>query len=182
MWPCISFVHRFSDDIEYMTGRRPNLFWKICWMFITPAAMLAILIASIILMSQGKASYYAWNEGRVRKPKSLIDCFVDFKALLSSGWDRYRFRGLPYLKWIFMTNYSKRRSVTGHLSLLCTFKIFNTSLMITWYRVSKVIKLSVESNQAIMLFWFYHDLRFGRVNYLVSNSTGVARFGLGHSN
>lgn len=58
-------VHRFCDDIEYMTGSRPNIFWKICWMVITPAAMLAILIASIILMSQGKASYYAWNEGKV---------------------------------------------------------------------------------------------------------------------
>ncbi|XP_078365006.1 sodium-dependent neutral amino acid transporter B(0)AT3-like [Oculina patagonica] len=59
---CYSYgISRFSDDIEYMTGSRPNLFWKICWMFVTPAAMLAILIASIILMSQGKASYYAWN-------------------------------------------------------------------------------------------------------------------------
>jgi len=62
-------IKRFSDDIEYMTGSRPNLFWKICWMFITPAAMLAILIASIILMSQGKASYYAWNEGKATYEK-----------------------------------------------------------------------------------------------------------------
>ena len=134
MWPCISFVHRFSDDIEYMTGRRPNLFWKICWMFITPAAMLAILIASIILMSQGKASYYAWNEGKVWKPKSLIDYFDDFKALLSSGWDRYWFRELP-----------------GLSSLLCTFNNFVDDYMI---QSSFFLFLSVEGNQAIILFWF----------------------------
>lgn len=62
-----NFVDRFSDDIEYMTGSRPNIFWKICWMFVTPVAMLAILVASIVLMSQGKASYYAWNMEKVSK-------------------------------------------------------------------------------------------------------------------
>ena len=62
-----SFVDRFSDDIEYMTGTRPNIFWKICWMLVTPVAMLVILIASIVLMSQGKASYYAWNKEMVSK-------------------------------------------------------------------------------------------------------------------
>lgn len=34
-------------------------------MVVTPVAMLAILIASIVLMSQGKASYYAWNQDKV---------------------------------------------------------------------------------------------------------------------
>lgn len=63
----LSCSSRFSDDIEYMTGSRPNVFWKVCWMFITPAAMFTILVASIVLMSQGKASYYAWNKDQVRK-------------------------------------------------------------------------------------------------------------------
>lgn len=72
----MSYVHRFSDDIEYMTGSRPNLFWKICWMFVTPAAMMAILIASIILMSQGKASYYAWNMDKVQNQTSLITFII----------------------------------------------------------------------------------------------------------
>lgn len=34
-------------------------------MVVTPVAMLAILIASIVLISQGKASYYAWNQDKV---------------------------------------------------------------------------------------------------------------------
>lgn len=62
-------ITRFSDDIEYMTGTRPNIFWKICWMLITPVAMLVILIASVVLMSQGKASYYAWNKEMVTYEK-----------------------------------------------------------------------------------------------------------------
>ncbi|KAJ7360468.1 hypothetical protein OS493_015569 [Desmophyllum pertusum] len=64
-------INRFCDDIEYMTGSRPNLFWRICWMFITPGAMLIILIASIVLMSQGKASYFAWNMDKAAYEKVL---------------------------------------------------------------------------------------------------------------
>lgn len=68
----LSFIIRFSDDIEFMTGSRPNIFWKICWMFITPVAMFTILVASIVLMSQGKASYFAWNRDKVRKLTSFV--------------------------------------------------------------------------------------------------------------
>lgn len=53
-------INRFCDDIEFMTGHRPGLYWKVCWMFVTPLSMLAILVASIWIMSQGHAQYYAW--------------------------------------------------------------------------------------------------------------------------
>ncbi|XP_031572400.1 sodium-dependent neutral amino acid transporter B(0)AT3-like [Actinia tenebrosa] len=56
-------IDRFSEDIEFMTGRQPAMFWKVCWMFITPVAMTTILVSSIVLMSRGQAVYYAWNEG-----------------------------------------------------------------------------------------------------------------------
>lgn len=29
-------VERFSDDIRKMTGFRPGIFWRACWMFISP--------------------------------------------------------------------------------------------------------------------------------------------------
>ncbi len=53
--------YRFSDDIELMTGSRPNYYWLICWKFISPVAMLGILIASVIDMSVSGAGYEAWN-------------------------------------------------------------------------------------------------------------------------
>ena len=63
-WLCAG-SRRFSDDIEFMTGSRPGYFWVTCWMFVTPVAMLTILIANIVLMSKGDAVYYAWSEEMV---------------------------------------------------------------------------------------------------------------------
>uniref|UniRef100_A0A672H4L5 Transporter n=1 Tax=Salarias fasciatus TaxID=181472 RepID=A0A672H4L5_SALFA len=34
----------FSDDIYHMTGRRPNIYWKACWMVISPLLLLVVLI------------------------------------------------------------------------------------------------------------------------------------------
>ena len=33
-------VNRLYDDIEMMLKLRPNIFWKTCWLFITPGTML----------------------------------------------------------------------------------------------------------------------------------------------
>lgn len=75
-------IQRFSDDIEYMTGSKPNVFWKVCWMFITPAAMFTILVASIVLMSQGKASYYAWNKDQGKYEKVPYPNWAVFVAVM----------------------------------------------------------------------------------------------------
>ena len=52
---------RFSDDIELMTGRRPSIYWLICWKFVSPIAMLGILIASVVDMIIKGAGYKAWD-------------------------------------------------------------------------------------------------------------------------
>jgi len=46
---CIAVAHvygfeRFSDDIEMMLHKRPHVFFKITWCFITPGILLAIII------------------------------------------------------------------------------------------------------------------------------------------
>ncbi|XP_055372359.1 sodium-dependent nutrient amino acid transporter 1-like isoform X2 [Condylostylus longicornis] len=37
-------VDRLCKDTEFMIGKNPGLYWRICWGFLTPAIMLAILI------------------------------------------------------------------------------------------------------------------------------------------
>ncbi|XP_073677811.1 inactive sodium-dependent neutral amino acid transporter B(0)AT3 [Garra rufa] len=54
-------MKRFGDDIEYMTGRRPNLFWRVCWMGISPALLLVVLVAYIVVQVQKHPTYPAWN-------------------------------------------------------------------------------------------------------------------------
>ena len=57
---CLHHI-RFSDDIELMTGKRPGLYWLICWKFVSPVAMIGILVASVIDMSLSGAGYEAWD-------------------------------------------------------------------------------------------------------------------------
>jgi solute carrier family 6 amino acid/orphan transporter-like 15/16/17/18/20 len=52
---------RFSDDIELMTGSRPGIYWLICWKFVSPLAMILILVASVINMIMEGAGYEAWD-------------------------------------------------------------------------------------------------------------------------
>lgn len=54
------FVRRFADDIELMTGNRPGLYWLICWKYLSPMAMLSILIASIVEIIVDGSGYPAW--------------------------------------------------------------------------------------------------------------------------
>ncbi|KAL4235363.1 hypothetical protein ACF0H5_006999 [Mactra antiquata] len=59
----VSYIYglkRFSDDIELMTGQRPNWYWLACWKYISPIAMFIILVASLAKMSNG-TTYQAWN-------------------------------------------------------------------------------------------------------------------------
>lgn len=51
LWECITVAwfygaDRFYGNIEHMIGYRPNPVLKWCWMFITPAVVLAILIST----------------------------------------------------------------------------------------------------------------------------------------
>ncbi|KAI4501707.1 hypothetical protein M0802_003042 [Mischocyttarus mexicanus] len=59
----VSYVYglkRFADDIELMTGNRPGLYWLICWKYLSPLAMLSILIASFIEIIVEGSGYPAW--------------------------------------------------------------------------------------------------------------------------
>lgn len=55
---------RFADDIELMTGNRPGLYWLICWKYLSPLAMLSILIASFVEIFFEGSGYPAWVSSR----------------------------------------------------------------------------------------------------------------------
>ncbi|XP_068220138.1 sodium-dependent proline transporter-like isoform X2 [Palaemon carinicauda] len=41
-------VRRFSDDLKFMLGYNPSMFWKVCWVFIAPITLLLLFIYSIV--------------------------------------------------------------------------------------------------------------------------------------
>ena len=85
----ISFSYRLARDIELMTGSKPSLYWMICWKYLSPLAMTAILIASFVQMAVNGAGYDAWIAelgGTINKPwpwwgKILIGILIGMSAL-----------------------------------------------------------------------------------------------------
>ncbi|KAK8719711.1 hypothetical protein OTU49_013843, partial [Cherax quadricarinatus] len=41
-------VQRFSNDLKFMLGYSPSMFWKVCWVFIDPISLMALFIFSVI--------------------------------------------------------------------------------------------------------------------------------------
>lgn len=60
------FAHRFNDDIEWMTGRRPNIYWQVTWRFISPLMLLVVFVAYVIVEAETQPTYNAWNPDYVR--------------------------------------------------------------------------------------------------------------------
>ncbi|NXC60945.1 S6A14 protein, partial [Aleadryas rufinucha] len=59
--------NRFIEDIEMMIGKKSRLFWlwwRMCWFFITPVLLMAILVWSLVTFSRptyGSVLYPTWG-------------------------------------------------------------------------------------------------------------------------
>lgn len=60
-------AQRFCADLEYMLGFRPGLFWRICWMFISPVVLMVIFVYSLYqhtpISVQNPKEYPEWSDG-----------------------------------------------------------------------------------------------------------------------
>ncbi|KAG5856712.1 inactive sodium-dependent neutral amino acid transporter B(0)AT3 [Anguilla rostrata] len=61
-------IGRFNDDIEWMTGKRPNLYWQVTWRVISPLMLLVVFLAYIVVQASTWPTYPAWNPGYVDFP------------------------------------------------------------------------------------------------------------------
>ncbi|CAB4011461.1 sodium-dependent neutral amino acid transporter B(0)AT1-like isoform X1 [Paramuricea clavata] len=67
----MNFVYgteRFRDDVEYMTGTRPGMYWVITWRYIGPVLAVLLFIAGLYDMSDKGIGYSAWDkeEGKTK--------------------------------------------------------------------------------------------------------------------
>ncbi|GAA6111303.1 inactive sodium-dependent neutral amino acid transporter B(0)AT3, partial [Tachysurus ichikawai] len=69
---------RFSEDIEFMTGRKPNIFWRVCWMGISPVMLLVVLVAYVIVQVQVHPEYPAWNPQYPQFPEAEMKPYPDW--------------------------------------------------------------------------------------------------------
>uniref|UniRef100_UPI00398F1AC3 sodium-dependent neutral amino acid transporter B(0)AT3-like n=1 Tax=Pristiophorus japonicus TaxID=55135 RepID=UPI00398F1AC3 len=65
-------INKFCDDLESMTGRRPNLYWQVTWRFISPLLLFSVFVAYVVIEVQHHLSYEAWNPNYVEFPKKEV--------------------------------------------------------------------------------------------------------------
>ena len=56
----------FSQDIAMMLGKQPNIYWKVCWLGLTPAIITALVVFNIAYYkppSLGDYYYPHWAQG-----------------------------------------------------------------------------------------------------------------------
>lgn len=65
-------LQRFCEDIEMMIGFQPNIFWKVCWAFVTPTILTVraesffsdtACVHAGVLPLNTRASPWAWGAG-----------------------------------------------------------------------------------------------------------------------
>jgi hypothetical protein len=56
-------VDKFSDNINEMYRRPPNMFWKLCWRFITPLIIASLFVISIALFEVPTVDTYHYPTG-----------------------------------------------------------------------------------------------------------------------
>ncbi|XP_047473125.1 sodium-dependent proline transporter-like isoform X2 [Penaeus chinensis] len=56
-------VRRFSEDLKFMLGYNPSMFWKVCWVFIAPVTLILMFIYSAVTWTNpkyGDVEYPDW--------------------------------------------------------------------------------------------------------------------------
>ncbi|XP_046391075.1 sodium-dependent serotonin transporter [Ischnura elegans] len=90
-------VDRFSKDIQAMLGYRPGIFWRVCWLAISPTFILAIFICSLISdegLEEDDYKYPSWSIslGWVLTASSIIwiPVYFIYKLAITPGTFRER--------------------------------------------------------------------------------------------
>ncbi|KAL6099097.1 uncharacterized protein ACO6RY_18086 [Pungitius sinensis] len=64
---CWSYgVNRLSDNLQEMTGKRPNIFFRLCWLIVAPVLITVILVFSVIQFKPARYGDYVfppWAQG-----------------------------------------------------------------------------------------------------------------------
>uniref|UniRef100_A0A3Q3GDF5 Transporter n=1 Tax=Labrus bergylta TaxID=56723 RepID=A0A3Q3GDF5_9LABR len=54
-------IDRFNDDIEFMIGYKPSIFWQFSWRISSPLVVLVILVFYLVTQGQKELTYLVWD-------------------------------------------------------------------------------------------------------------------------
>ncbi|XP_064603734.1 sodium- and chloride-dependent glycine transporter 1-like [Liolophura sinensis] len=96
----------FAYDIQLMLGHKPNIYWKVCWLGLSPLCIFVIIIFSIIQYKEPHmSSYYypGWAQGMgwlmAIAPLMLIPCWALFVYCKKGGFELLKDLGQPSRNW-----------------------------------------------------------------------------------
>ncbi|XP_067588352.1 sodium-dependent proline transporter isoform X2 [Pseudorca crassidens] len=101
-------IQRFCRDIHMMLGFKPGLYFRACWLFLSPATLLALLVYSIAKYQPSEYGSYrlpAWAE-LLGILMGLLSCLMIPAGMLvavlreeGSLWERLQQASRPALDW-----------------------------------------------------------------------------------
>ncbi|XP_074542794.1 sodium-dependent neutral amino acid transporter B(0)AT1-like [Halichoeres trimaculatus] len=54
-------IDRFNEDIKFMTGYKPSLFWQVSWRVVSPLVVIVILVFYLVTQGQEDLTYLVWD-------------------------------------------------------------------------------------------------------------------------
>ncbi|XP_019874139.2 sodium-dependent serotonin transporter [Aethina tumida] len=82
----------FARDIEKMIGRRPGLFWRLCWKYISPMFLLVIFVFSLLSHEQMLGTEYKYPDWSMHVGYALtassiicIPLYIIYKFAVTPG-------------------------------------------------------------------------------------------------
>lgn len=66
------FFNRFNEDIEFMIGHKPNIFWQATWRVLSPLIIFVIFVFYFVTKVSAELTYITWNPNSVCSSTALI--------------------------------------------------------------------------------------------------------------
>lgn len=63
---------RFNEDIKFMIGKKPCIFWQISLRFTSPLILLVILVFYLVTQAQQELTYLVWDPDYVSSQRPLL--------------------------------------------------------------------------------------------------------------
>lgn len=78
---------RFNQDLKFMVGHKPNIFWQVTWRVLSPLILLVILVFYFVTTVSKKLTYIVWDPESVRSLlPGLLMKTVQRTGCRSQGW------------------------------------------------------------------------------------------------
>uniref|UniRef100_A0A8B9JAD7 Transporter n=1 Tax=Astyanax mexicanus TaxID=7994 RepID=A0A8B9JAD7_ASTMX len=70
-------IDRFNEDLKFMVGHKPNIFWQATWRVLSPLILLVILVFYFVVTVSKKLTYIVWD------PESSLPSFHTYPDWIS---------------------------------------------------------------------------------------------------